>query len=225
MIFFDIGATLIQGPSQTPARQLAGMFNRDDAWRKRLDKTLLTTFIDSPNALAELLQAQFELPEGCHLAAQEVWETQETGARVVPGAPELLEELRLEGVEYGFISNIWFPYAESFRRLYGELADSTDCHFSFRLGIAKPDLAFYRHALAHAGVAPIEAVMVGDSYDNDMEPALALGMHTVWLLHRPDKERPWEEKVDAGIIARPDIMAPSILTLTASDLRALHKTR
>lgn len=46
-------------------------------------------------------------------------------------------------------------------------------------GVAKPDPALFLRALGRAGVAPEEAVMVGDRLDNDVEPAARLGMATV----------------------------------------------
>lgn len=52
-------------------------------------------------------------------------------------------------------------------------------------GAFKPDPAPFRAALAKAGVEPRDAVMVGDSFERDVEPAFALGMTAV-LLDRYD---------------------------------------
>ena len=65
------------------------------------------------------------------------------------------------------------------------LADLVDGVVSSRdVGHAKPDTAFYREALAAAGSdarAADRAVMVGDSWDDDVAGALAAGLHAVWL--------------------------------------------
>src|SRR5437868_3323302 len=53
--------------------------------------------------------------------------------------------------------------------------------FSEELGVSKPDPALFRHALAIAGVAPAQTLMVGDRLDNDIAPAAALGMATAWV--------------------------------------------
>ncbi len=53
---------------------------------------------------------------------------------------------------------------------------------SAELGVAKPDPAIFRWALAQADCPPQNAIMVGDRPDNDIAPANRLGMHTVRLL-------------------------------------------
>jgi FMN phosphatase YigB (HAD superfamily) len=53
--------------------------------------------------------------------------------------------------------------------------------FSEEQGTFKPDPGLFRHALACGGVAPEEALMVGDRLDNDIAPAAALGMSTAWV--------------------------------------------
>jgi 5'-nucleotidase len=62
---------------------------------------------------------------------------------------------------------------------------------SIEMGLEKPDSAFFRTLLGQAGCAPGEAVMVGDRIDNDIAPAKAVGMRTVWV--RPDiREKGYE---------------------------------
>lgn len=219
VVFLDIGASLIEGPAQAPARFLAAALGLDESKRKKLDRHLLTTAIETPGELAELLTADYQAG---HVEAEEaataVWDTQKTGPSAIEGAAQLLASLRECGLRYGFVSNIWHPYAESFTRLFGPLAVSDLTVFSYRVGVAKPDAAIYRHALAAAGCRPEDCTMIGDSYDNDMAPALALGMKTVWMLHRPDKERAYLQGVERGELARPDVIAPSIATLVVDEL-------
>ncbi|NLE12579.1 MAG: HAD family hydrolase [Clostridiales bacterium] len=52
---------------------------------------------------------------------------------------------------------------------------------SFDVKLQKPDPAIFRLAMEKAGVKACECVMVGDRPDNDIFPAKALGMKTVWL--------------------------------------------
>ncbi|MBR6186555.1 MAG: HAD-IA family hydrolase [Clostridia bacterium] len=52
---------------------------------------------------------------------------------------------------------------------------------SFDVGLKKPDPAIFYLALDRANVRPGEAVMIGDRLDNDVFPAKALGMKTVWV--------------------------------------------
>ena len=60
------------------------------------------------------------------------------------------------------------------------------------IGARKPDALFYRAALMRAGraglpLSPVRAVMVGDSWPNDVAGAQAAGLRTVWL--NPSKAR------------------------------------
>ena len=52
---------------------------------------------------------------------------------------------------------------------------------SAELGVAKPDPAIFTEALKMAGCRPEESAMVGDRMDNDIVPAKAVGMTTVWI--------------------------------------------
>ena len=61
---------------------------------------------------------------------------------------------------------------------------------SGELGVAKPEPAIFREALARAGVEAGEAVFVGDSVEHDMAGARAAGIASVWV-HR--YRRAWPE--------------------------------
>src|SRR5207249_3433247 len=55
------------------------------------------------------------------------------------------------------------------------------------VGRSKPDPALFRHALRAARAGPAECLMVGDRLDNDVAPAVALGMATAWV-RWPDRQ-------------------------------------
>lgn len=52
---------------------------------------------------------------------------------------------------------------------------------SAEAGVAKPEKAIFEQALMLAGCKPEESMMVGDRLDNDIQPAKAIGMKTVWI--------------------------------------------
>lgn len=54
---------------------------------------------------------------------------------------------------------------------------------SGELGVAKPDPAIFRAALQALGVAPEQAVMIGDSPREDIGGAAALRIRTCWIAH------------------------------------------
>lgn len=48
-------------------------------------------------------------------------------------------------------------------------------------GVAKPDKRIFEIALEKSNCKPCDAVMIGDRIDNDIIPAKALGIHTIWV--------------------------------------------
>ena len=52
---------------------------------------------------------------------------------------------------------------------------------SAEIGYAKPDKEIFVKALELAKCTAVESVMVGDRLDNDINPAKAIGMKTVWV--------------------------------------------
>jgi len=49
------------------------------------------------------------------------------------------------------------------------------------LGVAKPDANFFHSAMRTARLQPAQTLHVGDSPENDIRPAQAAGMTTLWL--------------------------------------------
>ena len=99
--------------------------------------------------------------------------------QLYPGVPELLSSLRGR-YRLGVIAN-QVPGAER-RIIHHGIRDCFDVFLaSAEEGLCKPDPAFFRRALSLAGCAPEEACMIGDRLDYDIQPAAALGMHTVWV--------------------------------------------
>jgi FMN phosphatase YigB (HAD superfamily) len=60
-------------------------------------------------------------------------------------------------------------------RYFSELVISDE------VGLHKPDIRIFEHALHKVGATPECCVMVGDRVDNDVRLARAVGMRTVWL--------------------------------------------
>lgn len=91
-----------------------------------------------------------------------------------------LRALRERGLRLGLISNT-HRSLEAFQSHF-ELDELIGGAISSREhGFNKPHPSIFRSALRLLGVAPGEALMVGDSYGHDVEGAHAVGMHAVWL--------------------------------------------
>jgi putative hydrolase of the HAD superfamily len=97
-----------------------------------------------------------------------------------PGARQLLAALRSR-YRLGLITNgPAFTQRPKIAR-FG-LAELMDVILiSEEVGVAKPDPAIFRMALAQLGVAPERAVFVGDSPDHDLRGACAAGLHAIWM--------------------------------------------
>jgi putative hydrolase of the HAD superfamily len=73
----------------------------------------------------------------------------------------------------------------------------------------KPHPALFQRALEELGVAPDEAVMVGDDLCADIGGALAAGLHAVWVRRPPD--RPEAPPPGVPVITRLAELPPLLL--------------
>lgn len=93
----------------------------------------------------------------------------------------LLESLRERGLALGLVSNAldppWLLHRDLEQLGVAERLDAAV--FSSEVGLRKPHPAIFRAALERLGVEPERAVVVGDSLENDVAGAAALGMATV----------------------------------------------
>lgn len=101
-----------------------------------------------------------------------------------PDVLPMLTAVRGQGnVRIGVVSD----WGSNLRGILAELGLDRQLDFvlpSGAVGVAKPNPAFFRLALDEAGVAPHEALMVGDSYRADVRGAWSAGMDAVWLDRR-----------------------------------------
>jgi HAD superfamily hydrolase (TIGR01549 family) len=61
----------------------------------------------------------------------------------------------------------------------------------------KPHSAYFAEVFANIGVAPGDALMVGDDWENDIEPAAAAGCFTFWIPPNGEDSPP-----DAALVSR-----------------------
>jgi HAD superfamily hydrolase (TIGR01509 family) len=210
IVLFDIGSTLIDGPRYGPSRRLAEMLGLGREAIPALDQLLFATPSRDAGEIAAGIAGRFPVePARAAEACAALWNAQIEEAYVIPGALELIAALREAGIRRAYLSNIWPPFYSFFARTFAAEADAPQ-FLSFRAGVMKPDREFYLHALRGLDAAPEEVVMVGDTYTNDILPAIELGMRTVWLLHRPDKETASLVRVLNGETPAPDLTLASI---------------
>ncbi|TAN32836.1 HAD family hydrolase [bacterium] len=123
----------------------------------------------------------------------------------LPGAIELLAEVRALGLRTVIASNTYWRDAESYWedfRLLG-MAEYVDAIVtSVDAGHLKPHPAVFELAMRAAGAAPDRCVVIGNREENDIEPAIALGMWAI-LVH-PDDPKPTSSRAHA---VAPDLWA------------------
>jgi putative hydrolase of the HAD superfamily len=98
-----------------------------------------------------------------------------------PGAIETLAALRSRGLRMALLTN---GGAEGQRRSVEQhgLAAYFDCIvIEGEFGLGKPDERVFRHAFGALSSTPERTWMIGDSLAADIAPAVALGMHAVWV--------------------------------------------
>ncbi len=94
-----------------------------------------------------------------------------------------LDDLRRRGVRLGLVSNT----ARDLDVFVGHHGLDVDVALTSRVhGKVKPDPSIFRAALERLGVEPAAAAMVGDSPEDDVEGARALGMRA-FLVDRDDR--------------------------------------
>lgn len=123
----------------------------------------------------------------------------------LPGAVELLSEIRSFGMRTVIASNTYWRDAESYWYDFRQLgmADHVNAIVtSVDAGHLKPHPAVFELAM-RAGGAPAErCVVIGNKEENDIEPALSLGMRAILVY--PDDPVPASSKADA---VAPDLWA------------------
>lgn len=105
---------------------------------------------------------------------------------------EVLEKLKGKyklGIVSNFYGNLTTVLAD-----FG-ISDYFDCVIeSASVGVRKPDSQIFQLGLNALNLKASEIIVVGDSYEKDVLPALHIGCNVVWL-----RSRKWNEPVENGI--------------------------
>ena len=168
-IFFDVGSTLVD---ETEAY--------DHRAREMIEKTDIT-FSAFDSKRIELAKQGFDgNSEAIKYFGLKKTPWHSEDEKPFGDVFETLEALKERGYSLGIIAN---QAAGTAQRLdaWGLLKYFDVVAASAELGAAKPDKLIFEKAFEMAGCQPHNSVMVGDRLDNDILPAKALGMTTVWI--------------------------------------------
>lgn len=167
-LFFDIGSTLI---------------NEEKAYQDRIEQAIAETNITYDTFYQRMLVLFQEGLKGDLIALQEYslerpkWKSELE--ILYPDAKIVLETLH-NRYKIGVITN-QLPNLEKrlenfgIRQWIDLIISSADCGFS------KPSSKIFQLALQQASCSASSATMIGDRLDNDIAPAKALGMKTIWI--------------------------------------------
>lgn len=109
------------------------------------------------------------LDERLNLLDARMWTTENTAML------DWQQALKERGIKTAILSNMGDNVLASIERTFDWLSRFDVLVWSYRLGIAKPDPAIYRHTLRELGVDPVEALFIDDKPAN-VDAARALGM-------------------------------------------------
>ncbi len=132
------------------------------------------------------------------------WDLHARDFALRPGVRETLAELRARGLHLGMVSNIDDDQLEHLLEIAGVRADFHAVLSSERARSCKPAPGIFEQALASAGCAASEAIFVGDSLFHDVAGASALGLRSVLIWHRDDRDPPDAEPRPDHVIRRFD---------------------
>ncbi len=129
-----------------------------------------------------------------------------TSDDLYPDALRAIERLRNDGYRLAIVANQPEARGEQLRAIGLETEVMA---MSEGMGVAKPDLAFYAHALELMGSPdPASVAYVGDRVDNDVLPAADAGLRSVWI-----RRGPW------GVIQRlPSDVRPALIVDSLDEL-------
>ena len=133
-----------------------------------------------------------------------------------PDAIACLEDVRALGLLVGIVGN-QTAALEQWARDSALPADVISS--SARLGVRKPDPAFFGHVVELAGCRPGEVAYVGDRVDNDVLPAAAAGLVAIHVRRGPWGRLQRTPPEAAARPRRPRLVARGANLAPVSDLR------
>jgi putative hydrolase of the HAD superfamily len=148
---------------------------------------------ESQEMLAELLGTDVELVK--RAAARAVLKVDDEV--VLPGAKEALEGVKRKGLKATVTGNVMF-WPGSYTRLllerFGLMNFIDKTFFADEVLAYKPMPETFRKPLEAFGIEPGEAIHIGDTYAEDFEGALKVGMWAVWINPETEEVRKIHER-------------------------------
>lgn len=168
-IFFDVGSTLVD-ETEAYDHRVRDMIADTNITFEEFDKMRIALACQGLDGNSAAIK-HFGL-------AKTPWHSEDEIP--YPDAQSTLAALRQKGYKLGIIANQESGVAKRLDE-WGMLQYFDVIAASAEIGYAKPDKEIFEKAFELAGCTAQESVMVGDRLDNDVIPAKAIGMGTVWI--------------------------------------------
>ncbi len=182
VVLFDVGGTLIDGPALDLGRRIATALGLGAEPADVVSRLVLRGRFTSAHDLAERLQRELGLADEPTALVRELWDAARDDLAEVTFAETCIAALSTAGAKIGIVADLSSPAVEGFRIACPGIVSWIEAWtLSCEHGHTKPSPTIFQAALDTLGVAPAHALMVGDSLEDDVAPALALGMSAVWL--------------------------------------------
>ncbi len=176
-VVFDMGGVLVE---LGPISDILGDedISVDDFWRGWLRSPTVRHF-ERGRCTAEYFGSELVAELGLAMSGDELVQRFARWPKgLFPGAQDLLEELKSNGVPFSVLSNTnemhWETQAD--HEIIAGLFDRV--FTSYRLDMVKPDAIIFEHVIAELAVPPAEILFVDDNQPN-VDAANALGIDAV----------------------------------------------
>lgn len=216
VVFFDLGNTLTRGGGTSARRMLGHRLDLSEKEVKRVGRVIMTCPATDPESLARELENALgdKAPQRILEAVRAVWQEQMDQFSLLPDMFQVLNRLKRMSFRLGLLSNLWHPVFEAFvLKAPAALEQFDHLVLSYLLGVKKPSPAIFEAAIAASGIPAHRCWMVGDSYELDLDPAMKVGMRSVWVLSRPEAEKGLLAEIMRGDKPLPDSAVDRLLDL------------
>ena len=127
-----------------------------------------------------------------------------TTADLYQDAIACIDAIKATGAKIGLVANQPLASIDSLKR-DGIFEKIDFVGISAKVGLEKPDPAFFQLALKELGADAKNAIHIGNRFDTDVLPAKNLGMRTVWVLRGEANPEPAQSDIDQADIVVPDL--------------------
>lgn len=201
-VVFDLWNTLACSAGGSPFQRSKALLRPDQmAAFAAFQRDAMTRAYADREACFDAWRERLGLDAAQESAMGEAFASAESEARLFPEAPEALAGTRAlarlgllsntQSFDLGLLERLGLSEAIRMRGLSAEL------------GAAKPEPEAFDAMAKRLGLFPGNLAMVGDSWSDDIEGALAAGWTAIWI-NRTGKPRP-DHDPDAELVELPDL--------------------